>query len=321
MEKREDIKQTAKKFGVDPYIIRRFDRLWGSEKTNEILGSSETKPPTCIRSNTLKTDPEKLYESLTSQGFSLLEVKDCKIAFTVDYAPFPLSHTVEYLNGEFFIQTQASVYPPIVLNPKPYTYVLDLAAAPGGKTSHLAQIMEDTGVIVAVEVHRDRITGLVHNLFRLGVSNVLVIRFDARTFRTTRQKFDYILVDAPCSGEGLLAVDFKRRTNKTVTDIRNCSLLQAQILEKAASLLAPGGTLVYSTCSYAPEENEQQIDFLIRRYPHMYIVPTGLKIGEPGLTCAFGNNYAADLKMTRRLFPHTDNTIGFFIAKIRSRKN
>ena len=129
-------------------------------------------------------------------------------------------------------------------------------------------------------------------------------------------KFDRILLDAPCSGEGLLAKDPDRRTKKDLTDIRKYSLLQTQLLDKAISLLKPEGVLVYSTCTFSPEENEQQIDLLIRRYPRLQIISTGLTIGSSGLTQAFDSQFLQEMIHTRRLYPHIDNTIGFFIAKI-----
>ncbi len=311
-----DEKDLATRYKIDSYIIKRFIAVWGKERTTAILDACQVPPPTCIRVNHLQISTKVLEERLTAKGYILHSMPEYDCAFTVSGVKEPLSHTPEYLNGDFFIQSKASVFPPLILNPQPNSHVIDLAAAPGGKTTHLAEIMKNTGAIIAVEPNRQRIGSLVYNLRRLSIQNTLVTRMDARRLQRTAWKFDYILLDAPCSGEGLLALDPKRGRNRGYQDIRECSLLQSQLLDVAIYLLKPGGTLVYSTCSFAPEENEHQIDLLLRRYPQLVIESINPKIGEPGLTSAFDHVYNPQLKLTRRLFPDKDKTIGFYIAKL-----
>jgi NOL1/NOP2/sun family putative RNA methylase len=203
-----------------------------------------------------------------------------------------------------------------VLDPQPGETVLDLAAAPGGKTTHIAQQMKNDGKILAIEMDRRRLTSLESNILRCGVTNAIVLRGDAKKVDKLGLEPDKILLDAPCSGEGLIPLDPTRKTSKSMADIRFCATREDELLDAAVSVLAPGGTIVYSTCSIAPEENEYIVDDILKRYPEMKVVPIPLEFGTPGYSQPFGVDLDESMKLTKRFLPHLHGAEGFFICKM-----
>jgi NOL1/NOP2/sun family putative RNA methylase len=195
--------------------------------------------------------------------------------------------------------------------------VFDLAAAPGGKTTHIAQQMQNSGKILAIEMDRLRITSLESNILRCGVTNAIVLRGDAKKIEKLNLKPDRILLDAPCSGEGLIPLDPTRKTSKSMADIRFCATREDELLDAAVTALAPGGTIVYSTCSIAPEENEYVVDEILKRHPDMKIAPIPLEFGTPGYSEPFGVSLDESLILTKRFLPHLHGSEGFFICKMK----
>jgi NOL1/NOP2/sun family putative RNA methylase len=203
-----------------------------------------------------------------------------------------------------------------VLDPRPGEVVLDLASAPGGKTTHIAQNMENTGMLFSVEQDRLRIESLHSNILRCGVRNTIVIRGDARKVEQLPVDADRILLDAPCSGEGLIPLDPTRKISKTMADIMYCATREDEMLDAAVRKLKPGGTIVYSTCSIAPEENEYVIDGILKKYPEMVIAPIDLEFGSPGYPNPYDVSLDPTLVLARRFLPHLHHTEGFFICKL-----
>ena len=307
--------ELARKYGYLTYIIERYLILFGLNETIRLIEANERKINPVIRCNTLRTSPHLLYSSLTSKGVKLLKSRWADYAFEVISSPFSLASTPEYLLGHFYIHRgPASLLPPIVLAPTPGDVVIDMTAAPGGKTSHLAQLMENKGTIIAIDIDRRRIRSLRSNLSRLGVENVIVIRMDARRIYELGIKADKILLDAPCTGEGLIPLDKSRKMSRTLNDINYCSKLQKELLEAAIKCLKADGEIVYSTCSIAPEENEFVINSVLEKYP---LRIEKIKIdGDPGFTEAFGKKLNDNLRFAKRLYPHKHGTEGFFICKM-----
>ena len=192
-----------------------------------------------------------------------------------------------------------------------------MAAAPGSKTTQLASMLANTGVIVALELKDNRMTSLAENLERSGVTNTIVYRKDARFAKDLGVRFTHILLDAPCSGNPVIESEFFDR--KSVDGIREMQALQRELIRSAVQALAPEGILVYSTCSLEPEENEANVAWALQQYPELELLDTGLTIGESGYTSALGQSYGVDLRRTRRLWPHKTGTQAFFVAKLRKR--
>ncbi len=304
---------------VDHPLISRFKELLGAEETAALLSALRKPQVQCIRVNELKTTIDEVKMRLEKHAVDLEKLQDIPYGFRV-HGRASIGGLHEYLFGYYFIQAMASMLPPIALDPQPGEIILDMAAAPGGKTTHIAQLMRNTGVVVAIENNANKIPILESHIWRLGISNTVVLKGDARDLNRSTMGFDRILLDAPCTGEGG-ATDPQLSPKKTHTDVAYCTQVQSQLLDAAIHVLNPGGVLIYSTCSIHPEENECVVDGLLRRFPHLKLLDLQLKTGIPGFQSAFGQEFLEDLKKTRRWFPHLHQTIGFFIAKIKKGKN
>ena len=209
----------------------------------------------------------------------------------------------------------------MALAPQENERVLDMAAAPGGKTTHLAALMKNTGCIFANDANKDRAKGLIGNIHRLGAKNVIVSHYSALEFPRVMGGFDRVLLDAPCSGTGVIAKDASVKTNKTEADFLRLPHLQKQLLLAAIDSVnhhsKTGGYIVYSTCSVTLEENEQVVQYALNKRSNVKLVETGLTFGKEGFTNIGGKIFHPSMKMTRRYYPHTYNVDGFFVAKFK----
>nr|WP_236748916.1 RsmB/NOP family class I SAM-dependent RNA methyltransferase [Acidianus manzaensis] len=304
----------AIKYGFLDYMIERYLDMF-KDSTKDFLDSCGYPLKKSIRCNTLKISCDKLVNELKKKGFYLKKVDWLPHGYEVlSYPKSPsLGATIEYLKGYYYIQGLASMIPAYVLNPSSSDFVLDMAAAPGGKTTQLSQLMENKGKIIAVEKSRKRIRALESNINRLGATNILIVRTDATVLKKSNFRFTKILLDAPCSGEGLIPIDQSRKTRTSILDLRNFFITQLNLISTAFSLLDDNGRLVYSTCSIAPEENEAVINFAIE---NLGMKP--IKISEfpgcKGITEFHGIKFSEELKNCLRLYPHKHGTEGFFIC-------
>ena len=303
----------AKKYGYPKWMIERYAEILGPE-LEEFLEACERPLPKSIRVNTLKIDIKTALRDLEAKGFILEPVKWCSEGFWVKNSPMSIGATREYLLGYYFIQTSASMLPPLLLDPSPEHIILDMCAAPGGKTSHIAQLLKNQGAVISIEIDEQRAIALKNNLARCGVFNTLILNMDAKEFPKLNFKVDKILLDAPCSGEGLIRQKPERKISRSIKDIIFCSNNQEKLAEAAVNSLKDGGTLIYSTCSLAPEENEEVIDYLINNFP-MRVEKISVD-GEPGLTQFKDRVYDNSLANARRIYPHKHESIGFFICKL-----
>jgi NOL1/NOP2/sun family putative RNA methylase len=233
----------------------------------------------------------------------------------VDKAPLATGATTEYLLGLYYIQDLGSCLAVDALDVAEGQAVLDVAAAPGGKTTFIAQKMNNSGSIIALEPNGRRARSMSFNIMRCGVYNTSIFRMDGLQASKFEMKFDRVLLDAPCSCEGVIAKDITRKTSHTPQDVDYCSRMQDKLIEIAARCVKPSGILLYSTCSFAPEENELVIDRLLQKSGNITVEP--VRHGSRGLT-KFGDwTFDHQLKNALRLYPHIDDTTGFFIARLR----
>jgi NOL1/NOP2/sun family putative RNA methylase len=228
-----------------------------------------------------------------------------------------LGSTFEYLKGYYYIQDLSSgvAVSEMDIHPSDDFHVLDMAAAPGGKTTHIAQKLNNLGKIVACESNPNRLPSLVFNLSRMGVKNTLVLKIKSEDIMQLGFRFDRVLLDAPCTCEGIILKDESRKRSRTIRDLNICSNRQKRMILAGFEALKPGGIMIYSTCSFAPEENEMIIQFLIDKFKNAQIEP--LNYGSSGLTTFNDIIFSSNMNQTRRFYPHLHDTNGFFIAKIR----
>ncbi len=226
-------------------------------------------------------------------------------------------YTLENQLGLIHVQEEISLAPPVVLDARPGERILDMCAAPGGKTARIALSMDNRGTLIANDVRPHRLRALRSNCERLGMTNVVVTRIDGTRFPLDASPFDRILLDVPCSCEGNLRDTPVTAGKWTAGSIKGRSGLQATLLGRAWKLLRDGGTLVYSTCTFAPEENEVVLDYALGADAVIepFVIP-GL-VGDQGVVEWAGRRLRQDCRNLRRYWPHLNDTGGFTIAKVR----
>jgi len=274
-----------------------------------------------IRVNTLKTTVAHVKENL-SKDWKLDPVPWCKEGFWIDHRGEgddyrrDVGNLLEHSLGYIFIQEAASMIPPIVLDPKPGEKILDMCASPGSKATQIAQYMQNKGSLVANDYKFDRIKALGLNTQRMGVTNCMITLMEGRWFKEVQ--FDRILVDAPCSGTGTIRKSLKTTRIWNPNMVRRLAATQKQLITTAFEILKLGGTMVYSTCTLEPEEDEAVVTHLLNTYPDAKLQDIklkGLKRSEPVLEFD-GQKYHPDVKKCIRIWPQDNDTEGFFVAKI-----
>ncbi len=307
-------REIARRYGYDEFIIRRWLNFFGIDETLKLVESMERGIPKHIRVNTLKISESELVDRLSGRGF-VLEETEVPFCYKVVEEPFSIGATPEYLMGYYYVMEKSSCVPPLALNPKPGEIVVDFASSPGGKTTFLAQLMRNKGVLIAIEANEERIPPLIDNIHRMGVLNAVVLRMNAVKFKNLGIKADKILLDAPCSGEGVIHKDKSRKTDRGAKDIEFCSTLQRDLIESAIKSLKVDGVLVYSTCSLTPEENEFVIQWALDNFE---VELEEIEWGDPALTEIPNTDikFSKEMNRCRRFYPHKHETSGFFVAKL-----
>ena len=304
-------------YGYNNFLIERYLKLFGKEETRQLLEANELILKKSIRINTLKITVKDCVSRLEKKGFVLSEIPWCSYGFVVEKSKFSIGATPEFLLGYYYVQDTTSMIPAIELDPKPGEIIADVAAAPGGKTTHLAQMMQNKGIIIAADINLNKMKALRSNVQRCGVTNVIALNNDVESLGKFDIKFDKILLDAPCSAEGAIIKIKERRETIKPEDFKYYSDKQKSIVDIVKTMLKKGGILVYSTCSIAPEENELVIEHALKN--GFDILETSNKHCSQGLTEFFGEKHDPRLTKCCRFYPHKHGTQGFFVAKLRKR--
>ena len=301
---------------IPDVFIQYLDSVLGTDKDKFLSGLNFDKHTT-LRVNTLKIEKEYLKTRLTESGFELDDIGFAD-ALLVRNEPTLLSKTIEHFLGLVYIQSIASMIPPLVLDPKENEMILDISAAPGSKTTQIGQMMKNRGVLVANDWDGKRIKTLSHNLDRMGLINAAMVNMGGeRIGNLLPETFDKILVDAPCSALGVIHKAPQAVAN--LNYLQKFAFIQEQLLVSAIKAAKFGGTIVYSTCTVAPEENEKLVNGILSRYPvelEDIVLPDTLSF-MPGITRYNGETYHASLSKTVRILPSEINPEGFFIAKLK----
>ncbi|XP_037701253.1 probable 28S rRNA (cytosine(4447)-C(5))-methyltransferase isoform X2 [Choloepus didactylus] len=318
-------KDLAAYYSYGDFLLGKLMDLFPLSELVEFLEANEVPRPITLRTNTLKTRRRDLAQALINRGVNLDPLgKWSKTGLVVYDSSVPIGATPEYLAGHYMLQGASSMLPVMALAPQEHERILDMCCAPGGKTSYIAQLMKNTGVILANDANAERLKSVVGNLHRLGVTNTIISHYDGRQFPKVVGGFDRVLLDAPCSGTGVISKDPAVKTNKDEKDILRCAHLQKELLLSAIDSVnatsKTGGYLVYCTCSIMVEENEWVVDYALKKR-NVRLVPTGLDFGQEGFTRFRERRFHPTLRSTRRFYPHTHNMDGFFIAKFKKFSN
>lgn len=307
-------------FGYTPFLAEKLFNLFSPAEAMEFFEANEIARPITIRTNTLKTRRRDLAQTLVNRGVNLQPIGSwTKVGLQIFDSQVPIGATPEYLAGHYILQAASSFLPVIALDPQENERILDMAAAPGGKTTYISALMKNTGCVFANDANKARTKSLIANIHRLGCHNTIVCNYDAREFPKVIGGFDRILLDAPCSGTGVIGKDQSVKVSRTEKDFMQIPHLQKQLILSAIDSVdahsKTGGVIVYSTCSVAVEENEAVVNYALRKRPNVKLVETGLAIGKEGFTSYRGKKFHPSVKLTRRYYPHTYNVDGFFVAK------
>ncbi len=329
-------KKLAEKYGYRDWMISRFLRFVpNTELLLEYIEKNKSSYSEYIRANSLKMDSVSLKKRLAEKGY-LLEETILDEVFKIDKANnannsfndkktnLPtIGSTLEYLKGYYYIQDLSSCIAvgELEIDERDCTTVLDMAASPGGKTTYMAQKMNNAGNIIACEPNPKRTPSLLFNLSRCGVKNTTIFNMPGEDVEKLGIKFDRVLLDAPCSCEGIVIKDETRKKSRNLKDIEICSIKQRKLIQSAFQVLKPGGKMVYCTCSFAPEENEMVVDELMRNNKDNDIELEPVRYGIDGLTEYGDRQFGEELHHTKRLYPHIHNTNGFFIAKLSKKQS
>ena len=263
-----DLKDTQPALGFShpEWLVDRWRSRWGDEKLRKLLEWNNTPPATFARVNTLRADPESLLAHWEDEGVNAIprsfDWVTQPLVYEMKSFP-PLAHSPSFQSGFFYVQDPSTLLAVAKLDPRPGEQILDLCAAPGGKTTFAAQLMNNQGLIVARDPFANRRTLIQQNCLRLGVTCVKLESLDEPSGDT----FDRILVDAPCSNTGVIRRRVDSRWRVNAEEIERLARTQLELLHSSATQPRSGGVLVYSTCSIEPEENENVVQAFLRDHP------------------------------------------------------
>uniref|UniRef100_A0A3Q4G5K4 NOP2 nucleolar protein homolog (yeast) n=1 Tax=Neolamprologus brichardi TaxID=32507 RepID=A0A3Q4G5K4_NEOBR len=292
-------------YSYNEFLIEKFMDLFPLSEVcflPQFMDANEIHRPVTIRTNTLKTRRRDLAQALINRGVNLDPLgKWSKVGLVIYDSSVPIGATPEYLAGHYMLQGASSFLPVMALSPQEGELVLDMSSAPGGKTTYIAQLMRNTGVIVANDANAERLKSVVGNIHRLGVTNTVVCNYDGREFPKVMGGFDRVLV--------LILVSFCPSKELILSAIDSVNADSPS-----------GGYLVYCTCSITVEENEWVVDYALKKR-NVKLVPTGLDFGKEGFTNFKKFRFHPTLRLTRRFYPHSHNMDGFFVAKLKKFSN
>lgn len=303
--------------------LQRFSGILTGSEIHQITKIQAEPLPTGIRINVLKADPQAAIKALADRyGWLVKPVAFCTNAWTIETAEFPPGRTIEHRMGMFYLQDAASMVPVSLLDfIQPRPIILDMAASPGGKTTHLVDRTLDQGFILANDASQGRIPALRSVLTTWGGINLAVTNFPGESFGDWfPETFDAILLDAPCSMENLRPTPSHPLRETTQAERLRLQDRQVQLLVSGITALKTGGQIVYATCSMAPEEDEAVINRVLKAFPGAFIiedVSAQLPFKAPGLTAFSGETFNPALAYALRLWPHLTRMSGFFCARLK----
>lgn len=305
-EVQDDAGYLSLKYYHPRWLVKRWLGPWGRRGTERLLAFDNTAAPVCLRTNTLLTTRDKLLAALQETGADVRASVWSADGIVAEHLP-ALHALLQALPGHFYIQDESSMLVAPVLAPAPGMRVLDLCSAPGGKATHIAQLLQDKGEIIACDIHEHKLQLIAENAKRLGLRSIKAELNDATQLRSDwLGAFDRVLVDAPCSGLGVLRRRAEARWRKQRKDLKLFPPLQLAILQNAAQYVKSGGRLVYSTCTIEQSENHYLIEEFLTANPEWQRVP-------------FAHPHTGEMVDELQLLPQNDGIDGFYICKLQKK--
>ncbi len=303
---KDPVQHIRYKYSQPQWLVEQWVKRYGVEKTVIIAERLNQIPPTTIRSNALKLSRQELLEELNEEGAKAAAIE--MVPAAINLIKFP---SIERLNtfqeGKWQVQGLSSMLVGHILKPEESDRIVDLCSAPGGKTTHLSELMEDKGQIHAVDVHQHKLDLIEENCQRLGITNVKTYCADGREIKF--DGVDKVLVDAPCSGLGIMAKKPEIRWQKKPQDLKELQELQLELLTNAAQMINSNGQVIYSTCTFTPEENQEVIKSFLEGTSNFTLVDLSPEAEELGLSDYLDQGML-------QLIPDQELIEGFFIAKL-----
>jgi len=307
----------SKKLKISEKFEKHYKNLLG-DRYDEFIEYSFSYLRRCVRINTLKVDFDEAKERL-SKKLKMIPIPWCKEGFWVEDKQkerYDFGNMLEHQLGYFYLQEAASMIPAIILDVDEGMKILDMCAAPGSKTSQLAQYMNNTGILIANDVSSSRLRALGGNLQKLGVLNQVITNLNGTYFQ--KEEFDRVLVDAPCSGTGTIRKSFKVLDMWSPGIIKKFSRIQKNLIKAGFNALKPEGVMVYSTCTQEPEENEAIVTWLLESFENAELMNIKLEIKRsPAFKEWEDKTFHKDISKCLRIYPQDNDSEGFFVAKIR----
>lgn len=289
------------------WLVERWTQLFGQAEAEKLLAADNEIPQISIRCNTLKTTTQALAASLAAEGYRAEPHELIKEALVLtQMGEKPLHLLKAFQEGHFFVQDLSAMLVGLVADPKPGDVILDMCAAPGGKTTHLAQLMGNEGRIVSRDVNQFKTKQIDENIQRMGMSCVTLEVADGLIFNEADvEKYDKIILDAPCSGLGIIRRKPEIRYNRSLEDLDALAAIQKKMLELAAKYVKPQGELIYSTCTIDPKENDEVLAWFLENHPEFQLkkLPDTLK------------HLSSDGEKLK-LYQSADGFDGFYIVKL-----
>lgn len=302
---KDDSKKLSLMYSLPEWLAQRWIEQYGYQATQELAQASLTRPQQTIRVNTHLTNIDKVITELNKLNYKVQRsdyIDEC--LFIIGQ---PIIHQKLFQEGWVSLQDESSMFVANIIEPQHNQVILDVCAAPGGKSMHLAEKLNNTGHVIACDIHEHKLKLIKENMSRLHLTNMTTKQYDAVTTSTNfkDQQFDVVLVDAPCSGLGVLRRKPEIKYSRSLEDIHSLSQLQLEILSSASKVVKIGGSLVYSTCTIDNEENTQVIAQFLQQYPNFKRQTLPIKYQD-----------LSDEHGDIQLMPHIHNMDGFYIAKL-----
>lgn len=296
------------------FLRSKIFQIFSKTEGLAFMEANEKQRPTILRVNTLLKRRKDLIHSLSQRKVETGTLEWTDSAIVAFKSEVPLGATPEYLAGYYIIQAASSMLPVLNLDIQENMKVVDLCAAPGGKSTHIAAILNNTGVLFANDVCKDRIHSLKSNISRMAIENAIISNMDAKDFYVG--KVDRVLLDAPCSGTGVISKDSTIKTSKSAEEIKKIVKLQQKLILHAFDMLKGNGIMVYSTCSILVEENENVVDYLLSKRNNAKVMDLSIGVGKEGFVKFRNESFNGSISKSRRVYPHVHNMDGFYYCKI-----